>query len=58
MTNLQTSQLDATSQVVAEIESRQDDVLRRLDELNLLLERTIAEWMGPKRVVHPPAAKE
>lgn len=37
--------LTVTDQI-AELESRQDEVLRQLDELNLMLERAIAEWMG------------
>lgn len=42
---------------IAEIESRQDEVLRQLDELNLLLERAIADWMG-KTKSDPPSTND
>ena len=45
--------MDATispADILTEIESRQDDVLQRLDALNALVEKAIAEWLGPKRI--------
>ena len=40
--------------LVAEIEAMQDDVLRRLDELNARIERTLAEFGA----AFPKAAEE
>ena len=39
--------------VLAEIEALQDEVLRQLDELNVRVERTLAEYGG---VVEQPTA--
>ena len=39
--------------VLAEIEALQDEVLRQLDELNVRIERTLAEFGG---AVAPPSA--
>ena len=47
--------LTVTDQIT-ELESRQDEVLRRLDELNLILERAIAEWMGKPGKANEKAA--
>jgi len=49
-------------QTLDQLESRQDEVLRQLDELNLRLETVLAEWLvrlklpEPRRAVHRPAA--
>ncbi|HZZ72532.1 MAG TPA: hypothetical protein VFE24_09780 [Pirellulales bacterium] len=38
---------------ITEIESRQDEVLRLLDELNLRLERALADWMSKNAPSEP-----
>lgn len=49
-------------QTLDELESRQDEVLRQLETLNLRLEQVLAEWLQrlklpePRRVTQRPAA--
>ena len=44
--------------LLAEIESLQDEVLRQLDELNVRIERTLAEFGGDLPKHQPPALPE
>jgi hypothetical protein len=50
-------QLTPPGIVLAEIEALQDEVLRQLDELNLRIERTLAEYGGAIEAASEPAAK-
>jgi hypothetical protein len=39
----------AQPEVLSELEARQDEVLRRLDELDRQVEKALAEWLTEKR---------
>jgi hypothetical protein len=55
--NATLAELDSRA-TLAEIEARQDEVLRQLDELNERLERTLAQYGGQPvkapQLYHPP----
>jgi hypothetical protein len=42
-------------QIIADMEMRQDDLLRRLDELDQRIKRVLAECLAPPRTAATPA---
>lgn len=56
MDETEMNELTPPQLVLAEIEALQDDVLRQLDELNLRIERTLAEFGGAVEPIGVQAA--